>query len=52
LVGKETLDLTGHPKWKDSFVRSIMGNAGYQPTNEIIQIFNALDKNGYRIIKK
>jgi TRAP transporter TAXI family solute receptor len=52
LVNKETLDLTGHPKWKDSFVRSIMGNAGYQPTNEIIQIFNALDKNGYRIIKK
>jgi uncharacterized protein len=52
LVGKETLDLTGHPKWKDSFVRSIMGNAGYQPTNEIIQIYNALDKNGYRIIKK
>jgi uncharacterized protein len=52
LVSKETLDLTGHPKWKDSFVRSIMGNAGYQPTNEIIQIYNSLDKNGYRIIKK
>ena len=52
LVNKEYLDTTGHPKWKDSFVRSIMGNAGYQPTNEVIQIYNALDKNGYRIIKK
>jgi TRAP transporter TAXI family solute receptor len=52
LVSKEYLDTNGHPKWKDSFVRSIMGNAGYQPTNEIIQIYNALDKNGYRIIKK
>jgi uncharacterized protein len=52
LVSKEYLDSNGHPKWKDSFVRSIMGNAAYQPTNEVIQIYNALDKNGYRIIKK
>ncbi len=52
LVNKEYLDTTGHPKWKDSYVRSIMGNAGYQPTNEVIQIFNALDNSGYRIIKK
>ena len=52
LVNKEYLDTTGHPKWKDSYLRSIMGNAGYQPTNEVIQIFNALDNSGYRIIKK
>src|SRR6266542_4421418 len=52
LVNKEYLDTTGHPKWKDSYVRSIIGNAGYQPTNEVIQIFNALDKSCYRIIKK
>ena len=52
LVNKEYLETTGHPKWKDSYLRSIMGNAGYQPTNEVIQIFNALDNSGYRIIKK
>lgn len=52
LVNKEYLDSTGHPKWKDSFVRSILGNAGYQPTDEVIQIYNALDSQGYRIIKK
>jgi uncharacterized protein len=52
LVNKEYLDSTGHPKWKDSFVRSMPGNVGYQPANEVIQIYNALDNYGYRIIKK
>jgi TRAP transporter TAXI family solute receptor len=52
LVNKEYLDSNGHPKWKDSFVRSIMGNAGYRPTDEVIQIYNALESHGYRIIRK
>lgn len=52
LVNKELLDATGHPKWKDSFVRSIPANVGYRPAMEVIQIYNALDKYGYRIIKK
>jgi uncharacterized protein len=52
LINKDYLDSTGHPKWKDSFVRSTPGNVGYQPANEVIQIYNALDNYGYRIIKK
>lgn len=52
LVNKENLDSTGHPKWKSSFVRSTLGNAGYRPTTDVIQIFNALDSYGYRLIKK
>jgi hypothetical protein len=46
------LDATGHPKWKDSFVRSTLGNVGYHPTTEIILLYNILDTAGYRIIKK
>lgn len=52
LLNKETLDSTGHPKWKSSFVRSILGSASYRPAVEIIQMFNVLDSTGYRIIKK
>jgi TRAP transporter TAXI family solute receptor len=52
LINKDYLDSTGHPKWKDSFVRSMPGNVGYQPANEVIEIYNALDNYGYRIIKK
>jgi TRAP transporter TAXI family solute receptor len=52
LVNKEILDLTGHPKWKDSYVRSTLGNVGYRPTTDVIQLYNILDSVGYRIIKK
>jgi uncharacterized protein len=52
LVNKEYLDVNGHPKWKDSFVRSTLGNVGYQPTTEVILLYNILDKVGYRIIRK
>ena len=52
LVNKETLDSTGHPKWKDSYVRSTLGNVGYRPTTDVIQLYNTLDSVGYRIIKK
>ena len=51
VVNKETLDATGHPKWKESFVRTTLGN-GYPPTMDLIGVINALDKYGYRLIKK
>ncbi|TMA65879.1 MAG: TAXI family TRAP transporter solute-binding subunit [Deltaproteobacteria bacterium] len=52
LVNKEKLDVTGHPKWKDSYVRSTLGGVGYSPTTDVIQLYNVLDSVGYRIIKK
>lgn len=52
LANKDTLDATGHPKWKNSYVRSILSNVGYAPTVEVIRLFNTLDSIGYRIIKK
>jgi uncharacterized protein len=52
LSQKEYLDANGHPKWKDSFVRSTQNNIGYQPAIEVIQLYNVLDSIGYRIIKK
>ena len=52
LLNKESLDSTGHPKWKDSFVRSALGNVGYRPATDVIQLYNILDNAGYRIIKK
>jgi hypothetical protein len=33
-------------------VRSTLGNAGYRPTTDVIQLFNTLDSIGYRILKK
>ena len=52
LINKETLDLTGHPKWNESYIRSTLGAAGYRPTTDVIQIYNVLDNLGYRLIKK
>jgi hypothetical protein len=52
LVNKEKLDSSGHPKWKDSYIRSTLGDAGFRPTTEVIQLYNTLDSIGYRIIKK
>jgi hypothetical protein len=52
LLNKETPDSTGHPKWKSSFIRSIVGNAGYRPAVDVLQIFDVLEGSGYRIIKK
>jgi TRAP transporter TAXI family solute receptor len=52
LVNKEMLDATGHAKWKSSFVRSVPHEGGYQPASDIIQMLNALDSYGYRVIKK
>ena len=52
LSQKESLDSSGHPKWKDSFVRSSQDDFGYRPAVEVIQLYNVLDSIGYRIIKK
>ena len=52
LSQKEYLDTNGHPKWKDSFVRSTQSSIGYGPAAEVIQLYNVLDSIGYRIIKK
>jgi uncharacterized protein len=52
LSQKDYLDANGHPKWKDSFVRSTQSNIGYAPAAEVIQLYNVLDSIGYRIIKK
>ena len=52
LVNKEKLDSSGHPKWKDSYIRSTLGDVGFRPTTDVIQLYNNLDSMGYRIIKK
>jgi TRAP transporter TAXI family solute receptor len=52
LINKEYLDATGHPKWKDSFVRSTLRNVGYGPTTDLSQLYNLLESAGYRVIKK
>ncbi|HUF43313.1 MAG TPA: TAXI family TRAP transporter solute-binding subunit [Verrucomicrobiae bacterium] len=52
LINKEYLDNTGHPKWKDTFVRSTLGNVGYAPTADLIQFFKFLESAGYRVIKR
>jgi TRAP transporter TAXI family solute receptor len=52
LANKDKLDTSGHPKWKDSYIRSTLGDVGFQPTTNVIQLYNALDSAGYRIIKK
>ncbi|HEX7233339.1 MAG TPA: TAXI family TRAP transporter solute-binding subunit [Candidatus Binatia bacterium] len=52
LINKENLDANGHPKWKDSYVRSTLGSVGYRPSTDVILLYNTLDSAGYRIIKK
>jgi TRAP transporter TAXI family solute receptor len=52
LAGKEQLDASGHPKWRSSFVRSVHPLFTYRPAAEAIEIFNALDSYGYKIIRK
>jgi TRAP transporter TAXI family solute receptor len=52
LNSKEYLEANGHPKWKSSIIQTYFPNVGYGPTNQVIQIFNLLDKQGYKIIKK
>jgi len=52
LNGQSYLDSNGHPKWKSSLVRYYFPRVGYEPTNRVIESFNTIDKNGYRIVKK
>jgi len=52
LNNRETLEASGHPKWKSSIIRTYFPSRGYEPTNQVIQIFNMLDKQGYKLIKK
>lgn len=52
LNGGEYLRTNGHPKWKSSIIRTYFPHRGYEPTNQVIQIFNVLDSQGYKIVKK
>ena len=52
LNGREYLEKNGHAKWKSSIIQTYFPNRGYAPTNQVIQIFNVLDNQGYKIVKK
>ena len=52
LNGRPYLEANGHPKWKNSIIQTYFPVRGYEPTNQVIQLFNILDNQGYRIIKK
>ena len=52
LNGKEHLETNGHAKWKSSIIQTYFPMRGYEPTNQVIQIFNILDNQGYKIVKK
>jgi TRAP transporter TAXI family solute receptor len=52
LNSSEFLRANGHPKWKSSLIQTYFPDRGYEPTNQVIQIFNMLDGQGYKIVKK
>jgi hypothetical protein len=52
LNGRESLEANGHPKWRNAIIQTYFPYRGYEPTNQVIQIFNILDNNGYKIVKK
>jgi TRAP transporter TAXI family solute receptor len=52
LNGREHLEKNGHVKWKSSILQTYFPTRGYEPTNQVIQLFNALDRQGYKIVKK
>ena len=52
LNSAEYLRTNGHPKWKSSIIQTYFPSRGYEPTNQVIQIFNILDRQGYKIVKK
>jgi TRAP transporter TAXI family solute receptor len=52
LNGRDYLEKNGHAKWKSSILQTYFPTRGYEPTNQLIQIFNVLDKQGYKIVKK
>ena len=52
LNGREHLEQNGHVKWKSTILQTYFPTRGYEPTNQIIQLFNILDSRGYKITKK
>jgi hypothetical protein len=52
LNSADDLRANGHPKWKSSIIQTYFLYRGYEPTNQIIQVFNFLDHQGYKITKK
>ena len=52
LNSADDLRANGHPKWKSSIIQTYFIYRGYEPTNQVIQIFNVLDRQGYKIVKK
>jgi TRAP transporter TAXI family solute receptor len=52
LNNREFLEAKGHPKWKSAIIRTYFPYRGYQPTNQVIQIFNIIDQQGYKLVKK
>jgi TRAP transporter TAXI family solute receptor len=52
LNSADYLRTNGHPKWKSSIIQTYFLYRGYEPTNQVIRIFNFLDGQGYKIIKK
>jgi TRAP transporter TAXI family solute receptor len=52
LNNREYLEKNGHAKWQSSIIQTYFPARGYEPTNQVIQIFNALDSKGYKIVKK
>jgi TRAP transporter TAXI family solute receptor len=52
LSSADSLRANGHPKWKSSIIQTYFLYRGYEPTNQMIQVFNFLDSQGYKIIKK
>ena len=52
LNGRQYLVANGHAKWKSSILHTYFPARGYEPTNQVIQLFNILDKQGYRLVKK
>ena len=52
LNSADYLRTNGHPKWKSSIIQTYFLYRGYEPTNQVIRIFNFLEGQGYKIIKK
>ncbi len=52
LNGRDYLEKNGHAKWKSSILQTYFPTRGYEPATQLIQIFNVLDKQGYKIVKK
>jgi TRAP transporter TAXI family solute receptor len=52
LNSADYLRANGHPKWKSSIIQTYFMYRGYEPTNQVIQVFNFVDSRGYKLTKK